>query len=236
MPVPPELDLGAAWDEQGEVVAVADGFAGPPDDLAARGDDRPSPAVPRWERSLGPGQLDVTGEGSVRVRADRHRPNPGRTLYTTGWDDPAFADIEVDLLPPGTARSQGQGSRGGLVLWQDSGSYVVVNLWVDDSPTHNGSAVSLFCCTEGHEREANAVWSNVGRRASWGLRSTLRVASDGDHLTVRLDGQPVLHRRIRDLYPWASRLSITRVGLAVNREWGDDTGTTFFDFRARRRS
>ena len=172
----------------------------------------------------------------MRVRADRHRPNPGRTLYTTAWDDPTFADVEVDLLPPGTARSQGQGSRGGLVLWQDAGSYVVVNLWVDDSPTHNGSAVSLFCSTGGHERMANAVWSNVGRRVTWGRRSTLRVASDGDHLAVRLDGQPVLHRRIRDLYPWASRLSITRVGLAVNREWGDDTGTTFFDFRARRRS
>ena len=60
---------------------------------------------------------------------------------------------------------------------------------------------------------------------TWGRRSTLRVASDGDHVAVRLDGQPVLYRRVRDLYPWASPLSISRVGLAVNREWGDDTGT-----------
>jgi LmbE family N-acetylglucosaminyl deacetylase len=241
IPVPAELDLSAPWDELGTVVALADGFAGPPGDLdnsahpAAVGADRSS-TRPAWKRSLGLGQLELTGAGSLRVRADRHQPNLGRTLYTTAWDDPTFADLEVDLVPPGTARSQGHGSRGGLVLWQDTGSYVVVNLWVDDSPTHDGSAVSLFCCSGGHERIANAVWANVGRRATWGRRSTLRVVSDGEHLVVRLDGQPVLQRRIRDLYPWASRLSINRVGLAVNREWGDDTGTIFSDFRARRRA
>jgi hypothetical protein len=255
VPVPAELDLGAPWDEQGLVTAVADDFAGPAGELDRADRDGPVGGVdhrgrgadtarsthgaaspPCWERSLGPGRLELTGAGSVRVRADRHRPNPGRTLYTVRWDDPAFADLEVDLLPPGTARSQGQGSRGGLVVWQDPGNYVLVNIWVDDSPDHDGSAVSLFCCAGGHERIENAVWVNVGRQVTWGRRSTLRVASDGDHLAVRLDGRPVLYRRVRDLYPWASPLSITRVGVGINREWGDDTGTELFDFRARIRS
>jgi hypothetical protein len=152
------------------------------------------------------------------------------------WDDPCFADLEVDVLPPGTARSQGQGSRVGLVFWQDAGTYVVLNVWVDDSPTHNGSAVSMFFCSQGHERMANAIWTNIGRRVTWGRRSTLRAASDGEHVLVRVDGEPVLYRRMRDLYPTAPRVAITRVGLAVNREWGDDTGSTFFDFVARTRS
>jgi hypothetical protein len=246
--VPAELDLGATWDERGETVVIDDPFDGPPGELAtagltvggvaldagaATGGDRPG--RPRWVRSLGPGHLDLTGETSLKVRADRHQPNQGRTLYTVAWDDPGFADLEVDVLPPGTARSQGQGSRGGLVFWQDAGSYLVLNVWVDDSPTHNGSAVSMFFSSEGHDRTANAIWTNIGRAVTWGVRSTLRVASDGEHVLVRLDGEPVLYRRLRDLYPTAPRLSIARVGLAVNREWGDDTGTTFFDFVARGR-
>jgi hypothetical protein len=31
-------------------------------------------------------------------------------------------------------------------------------------------------------------------------------------------------------------LDIRRVGLAVNREWGDDTGTQFMNFITRRRA
>src|SRR5690606_1930975 len=109
----------------------------------------------------------------------------------------------------------------------DEENHLVLNVWLDDSPTHDGSAVSMFLCSGGHEREANALWANVGRAVTWGRRATLAAASDGEHVLVRLDGEPVLHRRVSDVYTGAGPLEIRRVGIVVNREWGDDTGTTF---------
>src|SRR5690606_6866007 len=138
VPVPAELGLSGPWDWRGARVVVEDRFEGPRGELAGSG----RPGMPRWARSLGPGVVDLTRSGSARVRADRHSPNPGRTAYTVAWPGPDFADLEVELVPPGTARSQGEGSRGGLVFWQDEDNYLVLNVWVDDSPTHDGSAVS----------------------------------------------------------------------------------------------
>lgn len=227
--VPLALQLGDPWDRRGDEVVGHDRFQGGFGDLAAPG----RAGAPAWERTLGPGRL-VLADGALRVDADRHRPNPGRTLYTVPWPHPGFAELEVVLEPPGRARSQGHGSRGGLVFYDDEDNYLVVNVWVDDSPTHDGSAVSLFLRSAGHEREANALWANVGRRVRWGRRTTLSAASDGDHVLVRLDGEPVLHRRVGDVYATAEPLRLRRVGLAVNREWGDDTGTRFHEFTARR--
>ncbi|MPY94892.1 MAG: hypothetical protein GEV08_18075 [Acidimicrobiia bacterium] len=229
VPLPPGLGVTAPWDQRGERVVLGDDFEGSVGDLAVV----ERPGAPSWACSLGPGAIDLTGEGTARARADRHQPNPGRTLYTLAWDAPGFADLEVDMLPPGTARSQGHGSRGGLVFWQDADNYLVLNVWLDDSPTHDGSAVSLFLRSAGQEREANALWVNVGRAVTWGRRCRLGAASDGEHVMVRLDGEPVLYRRVSDVYDGADRLRIERVGLALNREWGDDTGTTFLAFLAR---
>jgi hypothetical protein len=151
------------------------------------------------------------------------------------WPDPSFADLEVAFVPPGVARSRGEGSRAGLTFFQDDDNLVIVNVWLDDSPNHDGSAVSLFARVGGHERDLDAVWTNVGRRVSWGRPCVLRAAFDGEQILVRLHGEPVLHRRTTDLYPGTRPLAVERVGLAVNREWGDDTGTRFTGFTARRR-
>ena len=228
--VPAELDLGRPWQRRGVAVAVGDAFGGP-GRRAGRGDGRAD--APTWTRSLGTGHFDLTGEGSLRVRAERHAPNPDRTLYTTPWGDPPFADLQVDLLPPGVARSQGHGSRGGLVFWQDEGNYLVLNVWIDDSPTHDGSALSFFYRCQGFERMADAAWSNIGRKVTWGRRCRLRASCDGAQVLAWVDDEPVLYRRLRDVYPASPPLRIARVGLVANQEWGDDTGTTFYDFMAR---
>jgi hypothetical protein len=239
--IPAELDAGAPWHRRGARLAWQDRFDRPPGELGGGGARPAGQGLPApdsapgagWQRSLGPGRFELTGEGSVRVAATREAPNPGRTIYTVAWDDPGFADLEVGILPPGRARSQGHGSRGGLVFWQDEANYVVTNVWLDDSPDHNGSAVSLFFRSRGVERTERAVWTNVARKITWGTRCVLRAAGDGDELLVWLDGEPVLQRRTRDLYPDARRLTIRRVGLVANREWGDDTGTVFDGFTAR---
>ncbi len=229
VPVPAALGLGAPWQDQGTVVVARDHFEGPAGAL----DEVGRPHGLGWQRSLGTGRLELSGAGSLRVGADRARPNPDRTAYTVAWAHPDLADVEVAVLPPGTARSQGHGSRGGLVLWQDEANYLVVNVWLDDSPHHDGSAVSFFFHSAGHERMADALWTNVGRQVTWGRRITLRLISDGDHVTVLLDGAAVLQRRLSDVHPGVAPLRITRVGIVANQEWGDDTGTTFFDFTAR---
>jgi hypothetical protein len=230
---PAGLHVGTFWAERGREPAVTDRFVDGPGELAAVSRERAG--GPRWQRDLGDGWLDLTGREALRARADRLRPNPGRTVYTTAWDDPAFADAEVTLLPPGSARSQGHGSRAGLVFWQDPDNYVLTNVWLDDSPDHDGSAVSLFVHVHGEERDSDAVWVNVGRDVAWGRPSRFRASFDGERVVVWLDGEPVLFRATTDIVPRAQPLDIRRVGLALNREWGDDTGTEFMNFITRRR-
>jgi hypothetical protein len=58
---------------------------------------------------------------------------------------------------------------------------------------------------------------------------------DGDHFLVRIDGEPVLQRRLTDVYPRQRAMKITRIGLFTNWEWGTDTGTIFRDLVARGR-
>ena len=218
--LPAELDMGAPWDPAGARVVVADELAGGSGEL-----DGP------WRRSYGAGRIDRTGAGQARVRADRDRPNPGRTLYTVEWPEPGFVDIEVEITPPGDRRGQGHACRGGLCLWQDEDNHLVVNLWqVDRFP---GSSVSSFLRYDGHEDFFDPVWSNVGRAVEPGQPVRLRVVSDGAQYIAHLQGRPVLYRAFSDIYPEACRFEIRRVGLAANWEWGDDTGTTFRDFRAR---
>jgi hypothetical protein len=43
----------------------------------------------------------------------------------------------------------------------------------------------------------------------------------------------VLYRALTDIYPEAARLELRRVGLVVNWEWGDDTGSLLRAFVAR---
>lgn len=219
----PDLDLAAPWCRQGADVVVRDAFEGPPGELDGA-----------WERTIGEGRFERTGAGSGRVVADAEHPNPGRTAYTVAWPDPGFADIEVAMTPPGSGRGQQQSGRGGLVFYESEDTYLLVNVWLDDAPIHDGSSVSVFFRSQGRERLYDAVWTNVGRRVTWGQEVSLRLAFDGSALMARLDGTPVLYRRVQDIYPESPRVAINRVGVAANWEWGDDTGTAFHTFVARR--
>jgi len=167
------------------------------------------------------------------VRADRGAPAQGRTLYTVGWDDPDFVDLAVSVRPPGTRRGEGHQGRGGLVLWQDDDTYVVVNTWLDDD--FAGSSISVFPHLGGFEDVFDAVWVNVGDRIRWGSRYRLRVVCDGEALLIYAGEDQVLYRTFADIVPGHPRLAIHRVGLAVNWEWGTDTGTAFSHLHARRR-
>jgi len=216
------------WLKVGKRIGVADDFDGPASDLAGR--------VPRmgdvpWQRSLGTGVFALDGAGRVNVRATPEKPNPGRTLYTVAWKHPDFVDMQVTIHPPGDARGQGQRGRAGLVLWQDAGHYLVLNTWLDDG--FAGASISTFFNLTGFEDLYDAIWSNVGGRVTWGRPYTLRLVSDGWRYLVFLDGEPVLYRALRDVYPRVDRLRINRVGLAANWEWGDDTGSSFEQFIAR---
>ncbi len=225
--LPDALDLGAPWLPAEGDPRRADAFGGPARDLAGK----PLTAGGSWERTLGAGRIEVTGDGSARVRATPGRPNPGRTLYTVPWDQPGFADLEVEVVPPGVRQGEGQLARGGLVLWQDPRNYLVLNDWNDDR--YPGTSVSSFLVLDGQEDVYDAVWSNVGDRIQRGRAHRLRLTSDGLRYLVRLDGEPVLYRALTDVYPGAEPLRIRRVGLAVNWEFGDDTGTLFRRFVAR---
>jgi hypothetical protein len=252
VPIPVALDPGPMWCERGDRIVVSDDFGnGAGDRDGGGGPDlagRMTPVGAReWQRDIGRGVIDLAGDGAAaggragggggrggRVRASVAAPNPGRTVYTVPWEYPEFAEVEAVITPPGTGRGQRENGRGGVVLWQDRRNYVLVNLWLfDDFP---GASISSFFHLNGHEDLFDAVWTNVGAMITWGRPYRLSVAFDGLRYLARVDGTPVLYRSLRDVYPGAARLAINRVGVCVNWEFQDDTGSVFHRFAARART
>ena len=228
--VPAALHVGPAWTCAGDTVVVDERFDAEAADL--HGTTTPSGGV-TWERTCGPGAIEVPAGGAARVRASKESPNPDRTIYTIDWVDPSCADVEIEMVPPGTARHQGEGCRVGLVFWQDADNYVIVNVFLDD--VYDGASVSTFYHLGGHEDMYDAVWSLVAS-VRYGEACRLRAAFDGHRFLAWHDGEPVLQRAVTDVYPSTPPIRIERVGIIVNEEWGNDTGSAITSFRALRRT
>lgn len=234
VPIPPELDLGsppAPAAPADAAVLVRDDFSGPQGDLASH---RTSIGNKEWRRDVGTGTLELTGQGAARVVADIGVPSPGRTIYTIEWDDPAFADIELEMTPPGTERGQTHRGRSGIVFWQDPRNYIMMNLWLHDNL--DTASISTFFYINGFDDLFDAIWTCTGpSRTVWGVPFRFRVQCDGNRFLASIDGEPVLERALTDVYPHLTGLVINRIGLLANWEWGTDTGTIFKDFIARGR-
>jgi hypothetical protein len=147
------------------------------------------------------------------------------------WDCPGFADLEVTITPPGTARGQRENGRSGFIIWQDSDNYITVNNWLNDG--YGGASISCFFHLGGFEDLYDAIWTNVGARVSWGVPHKLRMTFDGMRFTTFVNDEPVVYRGLSDVYPNSKPLEIRGVGLVSNWEWGNDTGSEFRQFLAR---
>jgi hypothetical protein len=230
IPVPTQLDVGAPWQPPASQPLLDERFDVVADSLD--GTSTPSGGVV-WERSCGPGAIVLLGEGRARVKASRESPNPDRTIFTVPWPHPDFADVEVEMTPPGEAIGEGEAGRVGIVYWQDPDNYLVVNVFVDDS--FDGASISTFYHLDGYENMYDAVWTLVpGVR--WGQRCTLRTAFDGHRFLSWANDEPALVRALTDVYPNTPPLRIDRIGIVVNEEWGNDTGTVIHRFTAGRRA
>ena len=220
VPLPPELAIEPAWEPRiGDEPVIEDDLALPAGELAGP-----------WRRVLGAGTFEAEPEGTVKVRASPQKPNPGRTVYARTWAEPSFCAVEVEVVPPGSRQGEGHRCRGGLCLWEDEDTFLVVNIWNNDS--YQGSSVSSFLRIDGREGFYDPVWTLTGDKVVPGRPVRLRVASDGELYRVWLDGEPVLYRSVFDVYPDGRRFAINQVGLVANWEWGDDTGSRFRSFRA----
>lgn len=219
-----ELDLGIPWWQQGREVVIKEDFNSWQGDLAGKTTLLGNKV---WQKTIGKGVFKIQS-GMAKVDADVKYPNPGRTAYTVAWDNSGFADVEVTIIPPGKERGQGEKGRGGLIFWQDKDNYIIINTWLDDF--YEGESISCFFRIDGFEEIYDAVWSNIGQAVAFGQPYTLRVVFDGNNYTVRVNHQTVLSRALTDVYPWATALNITRLGIIVNWEWGNDTGSGFSNF------
>jgi len=228
VPMPSTIDFEAPWSRSGTRVQIFDDFRGSQGELAGR---PPAQSVGTWEKTLGIGNIDVDGSGGARVRATRESPHPARTFHTLPWPRPKFADLEVTITPPGDHRGQKHRCRSGLVFWQDKDNYLSFTAYVDDS--YKGSSIALFTKRHGFEELYDAVWTMLWDLVDWGKPFRLRIAFDGNRFIIFIDDEPVLQRALTDLYPDDPPMTIMRVGLAVNWEWGDDTGSVFEAFTAR---
>jgi hypothetical protein len=227
VPLPDSIRFQPSWARRGDTVERTDDFART-GELAG---SRCEVGDARWEKTLGRGSL-VCSNGAARVDATKAMPNPGRTFHTLPWVQPDFADLEVTITPPGTGRDQGEKCRCGLVFWQDDHNYLSFTAYLDDD--YRGASLALFTKRHGFEELYDAIWTMVWDKITWGEPFRLRVAFDGSHFVMFIDDEPVLQRALSDIYPDDPPLRIERVGLAVNWEWGDDTGSRFQSFVARR--
>jgi hypothetical protein len=228
--VPAELNPGPFWLPPQAADAVVDDFEGPPGDLEGRDT---SLGRRSWRRIVGQGVIEMTEGPGARVRATRETPNPGRTAYAIDWDDADYAEVQVDITPPGDRKGDGELGRGGLIFYQDPANYVILNNWNDDR--FDGSSISSFFVLGGEEDIYDAIWTNVGQRIRRGEKHRLRAAFDGVHYMVFLNDEPVLYRALTDVYPERDALQIRAVGIVANWEFGDDTGSHFHHFVARGR-
>ena len=185
-----------------------------------------------WKKILGKGNFVLRG-GTCWVDASVKRPNPGRTAYAAEWDFPEFAELIVDIRPPGTKRGEEERGRGGVIFYQDADNFIIVSTWLDDNM--NGASISSFFQINGFEDIYDAVWTNVGSRISFGIPYRLRVTFDGMIYTAYVNDEPVLYRSLQDVYPSIKPLQINKVGLVANWEWGEDTGSAFLHFEAKKR-
>jgi hypothetical protein len=226
--IPEELDLGALSIRNGDQVVIAESFEGPPRELdgklATRGGGQ-------WRRVLGEGHIDIIGANVAKVRASAEAPNPGRTIFLLDWKGGEIVDLEMDIKVPGTDRWQRHRPRAGFVIWQDPNNYMLLNLWRSDD--YGGASISTFFQIDGFEDLYDAIWSNIGGRAWYGQKLTLRLLFDGRQYIAFIDGEPVLFRRLSDVYPDCQKLKISAVGVVVNWEWGNDTGSELSNFVAK---
>lgn len=228
--IPTALDMGSPDLQPGSALVLADDFSTGPGDLHLR----QVTAGVQWRKLVGSGEVVVDPVVGARVIATAANPSRGRTLHALPWNDADFADIEVTITPPGSARGQKENGRSGLVLWQDEDNYIVVNIWLNDG--YGGASISCFFRIRGFEDIYDAIWTNVGSRVSWGNPLRLRLVCDGRRYMVMVDDEPVIIRALTDVYPDCAPLRIHQVGLATNWEWGEDTGSIFSHFRGRKRS
>ncbi len=207
---------------------VDDRFDGATGPLETR---RVRAAAANWERSAGTGCFEITPGVGARVVATPDKPLAGRTTYTVAHPGGGPVELEIDVLPPGSGRDQGHRGRAGVVFWQDDDNALVVSTWLDDH--YSGASISSFFLFDGYEDLYDAIWTNVGRRITWGTPYRLRVAFDGLLFTASVGDEVVLYRRLTDVHPGQQALEINRIGIVANWEWGTDTGSVFRRFTAR---
>lgn len=254
----------APLEDTGNVVVASDDFSGEFRELAGR--KTPVGGLV-WEKkaSRNPEEyLAVDGNGYVTAFPTSLNGSRGNfLLYGLPWPSQYrnFASLEATIVPPGSGVLRREGEvlgvgqqtcsgfdadnpsrkhrlRAGLLLWQDKDNYVLLRGFMDESQS---DASEVEWQVPSRPDFAPVVRrTNLNVRWCHGQPTTLRLSTDGDHITLWVKGvvgvgdpdtkfEPVQTFRWTDLFPDRPPLSINMVGLYFSE---DDTGARIDSFKA----
>ncbi len=226
MTVPTELqDLVKTISEPaGATTVYTDNFSGGAGDLTGTTTTTGSGT---WAATLGAASV-LKLNGSGKAYRDTSVSESGAILRTLPWSAPAFADLSVQVTPPGSAYAAGDNARCGIAFWQDANNWIGARLYVDDDQP-NAAEIEIRAVVDG-----GAGWVfrrvNFGTEINHGVTSTLRMTFDGDYLVCYLGTEPVHVYRLSYTYTDHTPWLINRVGLLASYE---DRGSTFDTFIAK---
>lgn len=213
--IPNILQILTPFDQDGTTTLATENFTGASADLDGK---TTTTGALTWRADTG--RIDLDGGGSAaRVS--------GAPIYTIPWSDTDFADLQVQITPPGTDYGQSEAGLCGLIFWQDAANYLLARFYITDDQV-DATEIEII-----YTRAGDGV---VERRVSFGTEIThgqagvLRAVCTGTKFLIHLDGEPVISSRLIDIKPSYPTLTINRVGIYAASQ---DTGSLFDDFVAK---
>jgi len=218
--IPSPLSLvGAPYETLGATTVATETFAGGAADLVGL---TTTTGGLTWARTFGTKTVSRDGAGNGSVGAAGTSSG-----YTVPWSSTAFADLSLDVTPPGASYGSGNNSHTGVLMYQDANTWLATYPRVnDDQPT--AAEIEVAYTVGGVTTVVKRV--NFGTVINHGVTTTIRMTCDGDNVIIYRGTEAAICFAITDLSASYTALTINRVG---TYQTAQDTGSTLDNFVAK---